>query len=117
MPVTPISRNKGGKTPQSIADHLKDLPPEVLKQLSTSYVKGRDQHLEADIFEKFQKTLKQMEVEAVSLDDLLVDFFRTYSYTISRNALSAHMNRLVKKGLVARPNYRQFKLPAPQTDQ
>ena len=112
MPVTPISR-KSGNTAQPIAEHLKDLPPTVLKQLSSSYVRGRETHLEQDIFEKFKQALESMNVESVSLDDLLVDFYRTHSYEIRRNSLSTHMNRMVKKGLIERPNYRQYKLARP----
>lgn len=98
-----------GKT-EEVPEHLKDLPPEVLKQLSLTYKKGNDLQTEKETLEEV-KTLIKEAGKPLTVDDLIVGYYRKWEKLIKRNNLSAQLSRMKQKGLLLCPNGRKYDIP------
>ena len=96
-----------------LVDHVKDLPPELLKQLSNSYKKGRNALAEDSILEIATAAIK--ELGPCSADDIIVMAYRNEGKILRRNAVLAHLARLAEKGAILHPNKRTYALPKSST--
>ncbi len=90
MSVTPINGKK-----ESSPDHLKDLPAELVEQLSKQYVeKGPNGSRLNDAL------LAQLDEGEKSIDELLVGMYKETGEVLKRHTLQNALARLVKGGSI-----------------
>ena len=104
--LTPSNEQKTATIPE----HLKDLPEELLKELSTQALKGTTTVTEKELVERV-KELAQAGEGGATLDAILIDYYRRFGQVVKRNALSARLQKMEKKGLISRPTSRTYAVP------
>lgn len=105
MSVTEFPKGKN-----NLPDELKDLPPELLAQLSTSFKKGKQSQSEDDLLAKLKEIFSEHD-HPLTLDEIILQYYRKHQKVLKRNSLSAQLQRLKGKGAIVRPNNRVYAIP------
>ena len=104
--LTPSNEQKN----ESIPEHLQDLPEELLKELSAQALKGKQTVDEKKFIDCVNAVALANNGEATT-DQILIGYYRQTGQVLKRNALTARLQKLEKKGLIKRPNKRTYAVP------
>lgn len=106
---------KASLASNDIADELKDLPDEVLSQLSLAAKKGKRINVLSQILERFNEIAKDTE-EPLTLDDVIIEFYRRWGVTLRRNNISGALQKLANDKFISRPSKYTYSLAESEDD-